>query len=112
MYKLIDRKKIIAVIDTTFAVVKRKPEKNQACTGFEPVTSAILPWCQRFYFLSGEAANLRFVSGEATTARRRGKNKTSGHSSSRPHFHGRDQYKICTRSLIGYSYSFPDSAGS
>ena len=27
---------IIAVIDTTFAVVKRKPEKNQACTGFEP----------------------------------------------------------------------------
>ena len=22
-------------IDTTFAVVKRKPEKNQACTGFE-----------------------------------------------------------------------------
>ena len=31
-------RKIIAVIDTTFAVVKRKPEKNQACTGFEPVT--------------------------------------------------------------------------
>ena len=26
----LDRKKIIAVIDTTFAVVKRKPEKNQA----------------------------------------------------------------------------------
>ena len=26
-----------SVIDTTFAVVKRKPEKkNQACTGFEP----------------------------------------------------------------------------
>ena len=38
----LDRKKIIAVIDTTFAVEKRKPEKkNQACTGFEPVTSAI-----------------------------------------------------------------------
>ena len=34
----LDGKKIIAVIDTTFAVVKRKPEKkkNQACTGFEP----------------------------------------------------------------------------
>ena len=32
----LDRKKIIAVIDTTFEVVKRKPEKNQACTGFEP----------------------------------------------------------------------------
>ena len=33
----LDRKKIIAVIDTTYAVVKRKPEKkNQACTGFEP----------------------------------------------------------------------------
>ena len=30
----LDRKKIIAVIDTPFAVVKRKPEKNQACTGF------------------------------------------------------------------------------
>ena len=33
--------KIIAVIDATFAVVKRKPEKIQACTGFEPLTSAI-----------------------------------------------------------------------
>ena len=32
----VDRKKMIAVIDTTFAVVKRKPIKNQACTGFEP----------------------------------------------------------------------------
>ena len=33
----LDRKKIIAVIDTTYAVVKRKPEKkNQACTGFKP----------------------------------------------------------------------------
>ena len=25
-----------SIIYTTFAVVKRKPEKNQACTGFEP----------------------------------------------------------------------------
>ena len=33
--------KIIAVIDATFAVAKRKPEKIQACTGFEPLTSAI-----------------------------------------------------------------------
>ena len=33
----LDRKaEIVAVIDKTFAVVKRKPEKNQACTGFEP----------------------------------------------------------------------------
>ena len=32
----LDGNKIIAVIDTTFAVVKRKPEKNQACMGFEP----------------------------------------------------------------------------
>ena len=40
----LDRKKIIAVIETTFAVAKRKPEKKikiklktiQACTGFEP----------------------------------------------------------------------------
>ena len=34
-------KKIIAVIDATFVVVKRKPEKVQACTGFEPLTSTI-----------------------------------------------------------------------
>ena len=44
----LDRKKIIAVIDTTFAVVKRKPERNQACMGFEPYdlrdTGAVL--CQ------------------------------------------------------------------
>ena len=33
----LDTKKIIAVIDTTFAVVKIKPEQNQACRGFEPV---------------------------------------------------------------------------
>ena len=33
---------IIAVIDATFAVAKRKPKKkNQAFTGFEPLTSAI-----------------------------------------------------------------------
>ena len=43
----LDRKKIIAVIDTTFAVVKRKPEKNQACTGFEP-KYACLSTGQRF----------------------------------------------------------------
>ena len=34
-------KKIIAVIDATFVVGKRKPEKIQACTRFEPLTSAI-----------------------------------------------------------------------
>ena len=34
--------KIIAVIYATYAVPKRKPEKKiQACTGFEPLTSAI-----------------------------------------------------------------------
>ena len=33
----LDGKKIIAVIDTTFAVVKRKPEKeNRARMGFKP----------------------------------------------------------------------------
>ena len=33
----LDGKKIIAVVDTTFAFVKRKPKKkNQAYTGFEP----------------------------------------------------------------------------
>ena len=36
----LDRKKIIAVIDTQ-KKAKRKPEKNQACTGIESVTSAI-----------------------------------------------------------------------
>ena len=34
-------KKIIAFIDATFAVAKRKPENIQACTRFEPLTSAI-----------------------------------------------------------------------
>ena len=43
-------KKIIAVIDATFAVVKRKPEEIQACTGFEPLTS-VIP-VQRFDQLS------------------------------------------------------------
>ena len=50
--KLLDRKKIIAVINTTYAVVKRKPEKkNQACTGFEPYdlcdTGAVIVIMQR-----------------------------------------------------------------
>ena len=31
----------MAVIDATFAVTERKPKKNQACTGFEPLPSAI-----------------------------------------------------------------------
>ena len=35
------RKRIIAVIDANFAVGKRKPEKIQPCTGFEPLISAI-----------------------------------------------------------------------
>ena len=33
---VIMRRKIIAVMDTTFAVAKRMPEKIQACTGLEP----------------------------------------------------------------------------
>ena len=33
--------KKIVVIDATFVVSKRKSEKIQACTGFEPLTSAI-----------------------------------------------------------------------
>ena len=40
-WRIIIWKEIIAVLDTTFAVVERKPEKIQACTGFEPLTSAI-----------------------------------------------------------------------
>ena len=35
--------KIIAVLDTTFAVVKRKPEKNHACMGFELVSQRLRP---------------------------------------------------------------------
>ena len=35
-------KKVIPVIDAAFPAVKRKPEKVSACTGFEPLTSAIL----------------------------------------------------------------------
>ena len=31
-------KEIISIMDATFAVVKRKPEKIQACKGFEPLT--------------------------------------------------------------------------
>ena len=33
-------KAIFEVMNTTSAVVKVKPEKNQACTGFEPMTFA------------------------------------------------------------------------
>ena len=43
----------IAVIDATFAVAKRKPEKIQACTEFGPLTSAIP--VQRSYQLSQQA---------------------------------------------------------
>ena len=31
-----ERKKTTAVTDTTFTVIKRKPEKNRACIGLEP----------------------------------------------------------------------------
>ena len=43
-------KNIITVIDATFAVAKRKPEKFQTCRRFEPLTSAIP--VQRSYQLS------------------------------------------------------------
>ena len=43
-------RKIIAVIDATFAVANRKPEKIQAFTGFEPLAS-VIP-VQRPYQLS------------------------------------------------------------
>ena len=33
-------KAIFEVMNTTSAVVKVKPEKNQACTGFKPMTFA------------------------------------------------------------------------
>ena len=34
-------KVILAVMCTTWAVVKIKPEKIQACTGFEPMTQVV-----------------------------------------------------------------------
>ena len=40
-YYLLDGKKIIAVINTAFAVVKRKPEKIRLVRGSNPMTSAI-----------------------------------------------------------------------
>ena len=40
-WRIIIWKEIMAVIDTTFAVAERKPEKIQASTGFEPLNSAI-----------------------------------------------------------------------
>ena len=44
----LDRKKIIAVINTTSAVVKRKPEKNQACTQKKSG-----PYRPDFFYFSG-----------------------------------------------------------
>ena len=38
-------KAIYAVMNTSEAIVKIRPEKIQACTGFEPVTSAIPVQC-------------------------------------------------------------------
>ena len=58
---------IIAVVKATFAFAKRKPEKIQACTGFEPLTSAIP--VQRstnfFFFFSGflfAAAKVAYIT--------------------------------------------------
>ena len=38
-------KAIYAVMNTSGAIVKIRPEKIQACTGFEPMTSAIPVQC-------------------------------------------------------------------
>ena len=40
--KEINLKAIFALMNTAQAVVKIRPEKIQACTGFEPMTFAIL----------------------------------------------------------------------
>lgn len=37
--------KIITVLDATFAAAYRKPEKRQACTGFELLTPLIPVQC-------------------------------------------------------------------
>ena len=45
-------------IDATFAVAKRKPEKNiQACTAFKPLTSAILVW-RSYRFITNQFNDL------------------------------------------------------
>ena len=41
---------IIAITNTTWTVVKIKPEKIQACAGVEPMTSAILVQCSTNYY--------------------------------------------------------------
>ena len=42
-------KKIITVLNATFAVAKRKPEKKiQVCVGFKPLTTAIVSLTELF----------------------------------------------------------------
>ena len=38
---IVSKNFIAVVVDASFAVAKRKPEKFQACSGFQPLTSAI-----------------------------------------------------------------------
>ena len=45
LYKNLNMKAIFAVMNTTEAVVKEGLKKIQACTGFEPMTSAIPVQC-------------------------------------------------------------------
>ena len=51
-------KKIIAIIDATFVVVKRKLEKIQVCMGFEPLTSAIPMQCSTNWANKPTGSNL------------------------------------------------------
>ena len=63
-------KAIFAVMNTTWAVVKRRPEKKiQACTGFEPMTSAILVQREdRFHihvFISPQFKYMNFIYSQS-----------------------------------------------
>ena len=58
----------------------------------------MLPWVpENSFFLS-----ILMVSGEAALTRPRRQKITSGHRSTQPHFHVRNQFRIWTGSPIGY----------
>ena len=61
---------IIAIMHTTWAVVKLKPEKIQAWTGFEPMTSAILVHSSTNWAIKPLGAG-HFVSSYYARRRRR-----------------------------------------
>ena len=60
-----ERKKIITVIDATFAVAKRKPEKILAWKGFKPLTSVPAILIYDFHiFLTSSSSFHRFITNQ------------------------------------------------